>query len=160
MSCDVGHRCSLDLTWLWVVQASSQSSNLTPSLGTSICPRYGPKKQKEKKICLQDVKAVVYLKILTNMPQYKLPTAFFPKFSPRFLTCLFRLLFSLLTLTELDTFSPLTNSNQSHSNSAQPTGQLMFPLSPFVQFCNIEIAFLFPHGSSVPFPAILPSCLQ
>ena len=33
-----------------VVQASSHSSNQTPSLGTSICHRYSPKKQKKKKI--------------------------------------------------------------------------------------------------------------
>ena len=31
-----------------VVQAGSCSSNLTPSLGTSICPRCSPKKQKKK----------------------------------------------------------------------------------------------------------------
>ena len=31
-----------------VAQASSYSSDSTPSLGTSICHRYGPKKQKEK----------------------------------------------------------------------------------------------------------------
>ena len=32
-----------------VVQAGSCSSNLTPSLGTSICCGYGPKKKKKKK---------------------------------------------------------------------------------------------------------------
>ena len=32
-----------------VVQAGSYSSNWTPSLGTSICLRCGPKKTKEKK---------------------------------------------------------------------------------------------------------------
>ena len=32
-----------------VAQASSYSSNLTPSLGTCICRRYGYKKQEKKK---------------------------------------------------------------------------------------------------------------
>ena len=33
-----------------VAWGSSCSSDLTPSLGTSICHRYGPKKEKHKKI--------------------------------------------------------------------------------------------------------------
>ena len=38
-----------DLVLLWaVVQAGSCSSDSTPSLGTSICHKYGPKKQKAK----------------------------------------------------------------------------------------------------------------
>ena len=41
----VGHRCGLDLT----LQGSSWSSDLTPSLGTSICHRCGPEKKKRKK---------------------------------------------------------------------------------------------------------------
>ena len=41
----VGHRCGLDLT----LQGSSWSSDLTPSLGTSICHRYSSKKKDEIK---------------------------------------------------------------------------------------------------------------
>ena len=44
MGCGVGHRRGLDL-----VLAGSCSSDLTPSLGTSICHRCGPKKTKDKK---------------------------------------------------------------------------------------------------------------
>ena len=44
VSCAVGHRCSSDPTLLWYRPASVS----TPSLGTSICHRYGPKKQKNK----------------------------------------------------------------------------------------------------------------
>ena len=44
-------------TWLGsgtaVAAAGSCSSNLTPSLETSICHRYGPKKAKKKKNCLR-----------------------------------------------------------------------------------------------------------
>ena len=36
-----------------VVQAGSCSSDLTPSLGTAICCRYGPKKTKKKKKGIQ-----------------------------------------------------------------------------------------------------------
>ena len=47
MSCGVGCRHGSDLTWLlWVGMAGSYSSDLTPSLGTSIC---GPKKTKQNK---------------------------------------------------------------------------------------------------------------
>ena len=47
MSCGVGHRHGLgpELLWLWC----SCSSNSAPSLGTSICLRYGPKKKKKEK---------------------------------------------------------------------------------------------------------------
>ena len=47
MSCNVGRRCGSDpaLLWLW---CSSYSSDLTPSLGTSICLRCSPKKTKKK----------------------------------------------------------------------------------------------------------------
>ena len=37
-----------------VAVAGSCSSDLTPSLGTSICPRCGPKKQTNKKVLLQE----------------------------------------------------------------------------------------------------------
>ena len=45
MSCGIGrrHSLNLELLWLW---ASSCSSTLTPSLGTSICCGCSPKKQK------------------------------------------------------------------------------------------------------------------
>ena len=42
--CGVGHRCSLDPVLL-----GDYSSDLTPSLGTSICHGCGPKKTKDKK---------------------------------------------------------------------------------------------------------------
>ena len=49
VSCGVGHRCSSDQASLWLmVQASSCSSNLTLSLGTSLHCRCGPKKKKRK----------------------------------------------------------------------------------------------------------------
>ena len=45
--------CSLgsdaELPWLWHRLAGSFSSNLTPSLGTSICRRFGPKKEEKKR---------------------------------------------------------------------------------------------------------------
>ena len=52
MSCGIGHRCGLypTLLWLWYRPASSYSSDSTPSLGTSMCRRYGPKKAKKRKI--------------------------------------------------------------------------------------------------------------
>ena len=43
MSCDVHCRHGWDLEWLWRRQAG------TASLGTSIYPKCGPKKQKKKK---------------------------------------------------------------------------------------------------------------
>ena len=43
LSCGVGHRCGLDLVLLWRTKASSYSSNLTPSLGISVCHKCGPK---------------------------------------------------------------------------------------------------------------------
>ena len=46
MSYGVRHGCHSDLAWLWLW---CYSSNSTPSLGTSICHRCGPKKQKNKK---------------------------------------------------------------------------------------------------------------
>jgi len=50
MSCGVGHRCGSDShVAVAVVQAGSCSSNLTASLGISICCRSGPKKTKKKK---------------------------------------------------------------------------------------------------------------
>ena len=49
MSCGVGHRWGLDPALLWLgCKACSCSSNLTPSLGTSICLRYSPKKRRKK----------------------------------------------------------------------------------------------------------------
>ena len=50
VSCGVGHRGSLDpsLLWLWCRPAAA-TLDLTPSLGTSICHGYDPKKQKKKK---------------------------------------------------------------------------------------------------------------
>ena len=47
-SCGVGHRCGLApvLSWLWC--GFSRSSDSTCSLGTSLCPRCGPEKQKER----------------------------------------------------------------------------------------------------------------
>ena len=48
MSCGIGHRNGLTLALLWaLVQASSCSSNLTPSLGTSMCHIYGPEKKNQ-----------------------------------------------------------------------------------------------------------------
>ena len=44
----ISRSCSLNLVWL-VAEAGSCSSDSTPSLGTSICLRCGPKKQKKKK---------------------------------------------------------------------------------------------------------------
>ena len=50
VSCSVGCRCSLDfeLLWLWC-RPAAEALILTPSLGTSICGRCGPKKKKKKK---------------------------------------------------------------------------------------------------------------
>ena len=50
MYCGVGHRHSLDLAllWLWRRLAATVPDS-TPSLGTSTCCGYGPKKTKEKK---------------------------------------------------------------------------------------------------------------
>ena len=48
--CELWYRLQMWLgSWvaMAVVQASSYSSNLTPSLGTSICRRCGPKKEKK-----------------------------------------------------------------------------------------------------------------
>ena len=46
----VGHKCNLDLALLWLwYRAGSCSSDSNPSLGTSICQRCSPKKQKKKK---------------------------------------------------------------------------------------------------------------
>ena len=45
-----GRRRSLDPVLLWLRhRPGSCSSNLTPTMGTSPCPRYGPKRKKEKK---------------------------------------------------------------------------------------------------------------
>ena len=51
MSYGVGLRCALDGSRIAgaAVKAGSYSSDLTPSLGTSICYRCVPKKTKEKK---------------------------------------------------------------------------------------------------------------
>ena len=46
-SCYVGRRCGSDPMLLWLWQASGYSSNWTPSLGTSTCCVYGPKKTKK-----------------------------------------------------------------------------------------------------------------
>ena len=54
MSCSVGRRCGSDPVLLAVAvavaQAGSYSSDLTPSLGTSICHGCGPKMTKKKYI--------------------------------------------------------------------------------------------------------------
>ena len=56
MSCDVGRRPGSDLAlpWLWH-RPAADSSDSTPSLGTSICRGWGPKKtnNNNKKIQLQ-----------------------------------------------------------------------------------------------------------
>ena len=51
MRCGVGYRHGSDPTLLSmaVVQPGSCSSGSTPSLGTSVCCKLGPKKQKKKK---------------------------------------------------------------------------------------------------------------
>ena len=50
MSCGVGRRHGADpAIAVAVTQAGSCSSDLTPSLGTSILRGYGPKKQKKKR---------------------------------------------------------------------------------------------------------------
>ena len=50
MSWGVGYRRGLDLAllWLWYRLVATASSDWTPSLGTSICHRCGPKKTKNK----------------------------------------------------------------------------------------------------------------
>ena len=49
MSCGVGRRRSADPMWLWLLcRPGGCSSNLTTSLGISICCRYGPKKTKDR----------------------------------------------------------------------------------------------------------------
>ena len=45
-SCGVGRRWGLDPKLLWLWQAGHCSPDLTPSLGTSMCCRCGPKKKK------------------------------------------------------------------------------------------------------------------
>ena len=50
MSCSVGYRCCLVGTAVAVAWASSCSSDLTGSLGTSFCCRCGSKLQQEKRI--------------------------------------------------------------------------------------------------------------
>ena len=48
VSCGIGCRHSSDLVLLWLwLQASSNSSDQTPSLGTSICRGCSPKKRKD-----------------------------------------------------------------------------------------------------------------
>ena len=49
MSCGIGHRHGLDavLLWLWY-RLAAVAPILPPSLGTSICHGWGPKKQKKK----------------------------------------------------------------------------------------------------------------
>ena len=51
MSCGVGCRLVSDLAllWLWLWCRPVVTSDLTPSLGTSICRRCGPKKERKKK---------------------------------------------------------------------------------------------------------------
>ena len=67
MSCGVGHRHGLDpvLLWLWR-RPSSCSSDLTPSLGTSLCCRCGPKKQNKTKIT-QYLSFCIWLVLLSMM---------------------------------------------------------------------------------------------
>ena len=49
VSCGVGRRRDLDLTlpWLWC-RPAAMALIPPPSLGTSICHKYGPKKAKKK----------------------------------------------------------------------------------------------------------------
>jgi len=47
-----------------VVEACSYSSYWTPSLGTSICHKCGPKKQKKKKADLQERKRTTFVNSL------------------------------------------------------------------------------------------------
>ena len=51
MSYGVGCRGSLDLALLclWHKPAAAASSDSAPSLGTSMCPGWGPKREKKKK---------------------------------------------------------------------------------------------------------------
>ena len=65
MSCGGGHRRSLELALLWLGVDWRLSFNLTPSLGTSICCRCGPKGQKTKQnrtlpLLLLEMKAVIH----------------------------------------------------------------------------------------------------
>ena len=59
MSCSVSHRHGSDLVLLWL---QCRAADSTPSLGTSICRRHGPKKKKKKKdsavwiLCFKRVK--------------------------------------------------------------------------------------------------------
>ena len=52
MSCGVGRRCSSDLVllWLWHRVGWRLQLHWTPSLETSICCKYGPKRTKKTKI--------------------------------------------------------------------------------------------------------------
>ena len=52
VSCGVGCRHGSDLALLWP-QVGSCSFNSTPSLGTSMCHRYGPKQKKKQKTAAQ-----------------------------------------------------------------------------------------------------------
>ena len=49
MSYGVSCRCSLDPVLLWLCRPEAVAAS-TPSLGTSICYGYGPKKAKEKEL--------------------------------------------------------------------------------------------------------------
>ena len=53
-----------------VAVASSSSSDSTPSLGTSICYIFGPKKKKKKK--KENVNEIPYLLIRTNVSYHSL----------------------------------------------------------------------------------------
>ena len=67
VSCGVGHRQGLDLGVagaMAMVKAGSCSSNLTPSLRTSICRRHGPKKTKKKKERKKEKRNLILVKII------------------------------------------------------------------------------------------------
>ena len=69
MSCDVHCRHGLDLEWLWRRQAG------TASLGTSIYPKCGPKKQKKKK---KEKKRITFLQDTIHLPCFVFVFLHFP----------------------------------------------------------------------------------
>ena len=76
----MGSRCGLDLAnAVAVVWAGSYSFDSTPSLGTSICRRCGPKKQKEKKNQLNKYRGIICTR--GNMLTFKYIEIYFLLFS-------------------------------------------------------------------------------
>ena len=81
MSCGVGRRSGLDSVSGAVVRAGSYSSDSTPSLGTSICPGCGPKKQKKKRLVHKAYMNKTENKITQNNSNayiFIFPSLFFP----------------------------------------------------------------------------------